>query len=448
LVTAKELTTIPAIYQKVKEYELGDSRFVQMRIWLMHTGENHNGSYFTKEAVESAIPSLANTPVIAYVEENSDGEIDFSDHRMVLHRSEDGEFKLKYMGVAIGIIPETNNAHWEKRVTDDGVEREYLVVDALIWTKWEDTIEILNGKNGKTSQSMELSDDFTGYIDNDGLFHFESFQFNGACLLGEDYLPAMEGSTGEVYFNKDIHKNIEEKLQEFYTLFSKENSQEGGKTVEKDNKKVEDVKEQEEKQVENAQVNDMEETPAVKEQTDETPVKEEDEPKKEHSVDEPKEEPKKEEPAEPVKEEQPLPEEQKPHSDEQEEKQEPVVIEEEAPKEDKPDFEQKHNDLQTEFDKLQEEVHKLRDFKRNAEESEIREKFKGQVSEEEFTQVFESMKDAETSDIEDKLFAIVGRKNYSIKNVDKKEANKVVFSHEKNDEAPFAGLLKGFEKKF
>ena len=239
-------TQIPVIFQKLEEFEKEDSRFLKVRIWLMHTGLNFNGSSFAKEAVEKAIPTLANTPILSFIEENSEGEQDFSDHRMVLHRSEDGDFNFKYLGSAVGVIPQDNNAHWEMRVTDSGEEKEYLVVDALMWTKWGDPTDIMTRK-GTTAQSMELSNDYSGTFDKDGVFHFETFSFFGACLLGSGVLPAMESSTVEVQFteNNALQKSIENKLQEFYTLFS----QQGGTGME-----------------------DNQVTPVVEEQFEETPV--------------------------------------------------------------------------------------------------------------------------------------------------------------------------------
>lgn len=222
-------TNIPVIFQNLEKYEQGDIRFQKVAIWLMHTGINFNMSSFSKEAVEKAIPTLANTPILAFIEDNSNGEQDFSDHRMVLHRNKDGELNIKYLGQAVGVIPETNNARFEKRVTDSGEEKEYLVVEGLMWTKFDDPIDIINRK-GVTAQSMELADDYTGYFDDNGIFNFETFKFFGACLLGDDVSPAMENSTVELQFsnNSYVQNTIENKLNEFYTLFSQ---QEGGNTV-------------------------------------------------------------------------------------------------------------------------------------------------------------------------------------------------------------------------
>ncbi|PLR72308.1 hypothetical protein [Bacillus sp. UMB0728] len=214
-------TLVPVLFQKLKTYEdeSEDTRFLKVKIWLMHTEENLNGSYFSKESVEAAIPTLANTPILAYIEDNSEGEEDFSDHRMILVK-EDGKFKVKYVGQAIGLIPENNDAQFESRVCDDGIEREFLTVTGYVWTKFDSPIDIFNRDEIK-SQSMELHDNYQGEWKDDGLFHFTKFSFYGACALGNDVLPAMRSATIEAQFSQDkLFEEINSKMEKFKLTYS------------------------------------------------------------------------------------------------------------------------------------------------------------------------------------------------------------------------------------
>jgi hypothetical protein len=205
---------IPIIFQKLNHYDIEDTRFMQVKIWIMHLGENLNGSYFEKSVVEDAISSLPNTPILAYIEDNSDGDSDFSDHRMVLIK-DDGQYKVKYIGQAIGVIPETNNAQFEMRVCDDGVEREFLTVDGLLWTKFDDPIDIMNRDKFK-AESMELHEDYEGEFREDNLFHFTKFKFYGACGLGKSVLPAMQNASIEMKFSfEGFQKEIQTKMEQF-----------------------------------------------------------------------------------------------------------------------------------------------------------------------------------------------------------------------------------------
>jgi hypothetical protein len=209
---------IPVRFEKLNDF---DKRFIQVKIWLMHLGRNHNGSYFSKEAVQSAIPSLANTPILGYVVEK-DGELDFSDHRMVLQKNDKGKYELKYIGQAFGVIPESNNAKFETKIGSDGVEREYLTVEGLIWNKWDLPEEILL-RDMEKGQSMELHPDHQGFYNkSDRLYHFTDFKFFGACILGDMVKPAMEGADIEVQFSMvdDFDKDIQEQMEQFKTLYS------------------------------------------------------------------------------------------------------------------------------------------------------------------------------------------------------------------------------------
>ncbi|MGD7047077.1 hypothetical protein [Rossellomorea marisflavi] len=211
---------VPVMFQKINKYEseAEDTRFLKVKIWLMHTEDNLNGSYFSKESVEKAIPSLSNTPILAYIEENEDNESDFSDHRMVLAKK-DGEFNIKYIGQAIGVIPSENNAQFEMRLCDDGKEREFLTVDGLVWQKWDDPIDIFN-RNSIKAQSMELHSDYKGeWNEETGLFHFTDFSFYGACALGKDIQPAMHSATIEAQFSSDkVFNHIQKKMEQFKEL--------------------------------------------------------------------------------------------------------------------------------------------------------------------------------------------------------------------------------------
>ena len=217
--------SFPVVFEKVEDVESVDGRFTKVKIWLMHLGENFNGSVFSKDAVDNAIPTLEYIPIVAFIEENKAGENDCSNHRYIITKDEKG-VRRKYMGNAYGVImsSEDNNAHYEERLCDDGETRTFLVVDGLIWNMFEDSSEIVNRDIIK-NQSMELWDDgssIEGYEDEDGLFHFTNFSFRAACILGDDYEPAMINSTVEVQFTmSDFVKNIQSELNDKYSAFTK-----------------------------------------------------------------------------------------------------------------------------------------------------------------------------------------------------------------------------------
>lgn len=135
----KHKLSFPVTFEKVDEIKSGDTRFTRLKCWLMHTNENYNHSSFSKEVIEDALPTLAYIPVVGFLEDNELGEEDFSDHRYIITKDHKG-IRRKYMGSAYGVVlsPEDNNAHFETKVCDDGIEREFIVADAIMWNFLED----------------------------------------------------------------------------------------------------------------------------------------------------------------------------------------------------------------------------------------------------------------------------------------------------------------------
>lgn len=288
----KSSNSIPMSTQLLEEYtsEEGDIRFTKVKLWLMHTGLNLNGSVFNKDVVEKAIPTLANTPIMASVSYNFDGEKDFEGHETDIEITEDGEIKLINSTVPFGVIPETNNAKFETRLGDDMVEREYLTCEGILWNKWDDAVEILQSKGGVTGQSMEISPNYTGYFDGENMI-FETFSFYGACLLGDDVTPAMKNSTVEIKYAAKTDELIKEKLQVFNNIVY---ANKGGKEVpKKDTTVFEDQETKEKAQEEPTSKTEVTEEPKTKAKAKVTSTKEEKvlETEKQEKQEKPSEEP-------------------------------------------------------------------------------------------------------------------------------------------------------------
>lgn len=227
---------VPMMTQPLKEFSADkDVRFTKVKIWLMHMGQNLNGSIFTKPVVERAIPSLANTPIVGSTMFNENGDEDFGGHGIDVKVSEDGEVKLVNTTVPYGVIPADNNAQFETRLCDDGIEREFLTCEGLLWNKWDDAVDIIVNKAGVTGQSMELDRNYSGNFSN-GVFEFTDFKFNGACLLGKDETPAMANSTVEMVFSAEAQDYIQKKI-DLYNTYSF-NNEEGGTPLEDNNEKL------------------------------------------------------------------------------------------------------------------------------------------------------------------------------------------------------------------
>lgn len=203
-----------------------DTRFLKVTIDVLNTGANYNGSYFSKEVVDECIDTIKNTPVLGYIEYDKNiQENDFKGHEYILKRTENG-VEREYACSCYGIVPESCNPRWITKMTDSDNEVETLQVDALLWEKFGDATSILR-RDSEKSQSMELEvNSIEGYDDEeDGLFHFTKFAFDGCCLLGNDVQPAMENANikiNEVNFSVDeFSEKLQSELNDKFTAFTK-----------------------------------------------------------------------------------------------------------------------------------------------------------------------------------------------------------------------------------
>lgn len=211
----------PISFTKKNEYSNSDFRFIDASIDVMHTGSNRNKTSFTKDVISKAIPSICNTPILGYVVDELDEEDkDFKGHEHEL-RITDKDVKYVYAGQAYGVIPESCNPRWIVKDDGNGTEREYLRVDGLIWTKFNDPVDIFT-RDGTKNHSVELTDMACGPADKNGDVPVGSFLFDGCCILSTTdpkIQPAMTGSCVTANFSvEDITSQIRERLYEYQAL--------------------------------------------------------------------------------------------------------------------------------------------------------------------------------------------------------------------------------------
>lgn len=211
----------PVSFIKKGEYESSDFRFIDVSIDVMHTGANFNKTSFTKDAINKAVPTIRNTPILGYVVDELDEEDkDFKGHEHEL-RITDKDVKYVYAGQAYGVIPESCNPRWIVKDDGTGIEREYLRVDGLIWTKFSDPVDIFT-RDGTKNHSVELTDMACGPADKNGNVPVGSFKFDGCCILSTtdpSIKPAMTGSCVTANFSvEDITAQIRDRLYEYQAI--------------------------------------------------------------------------------------------------------------------------------------------------------------------------------------------------------------------------------------
>lgn len=215
---------------KYEQQQFNDDRFLKLKIYVMHDGLNLNNSNFEMDSIENAKDTIKNIPILAFVKEiDGEDQKDFAGHEMELIFKDD-EFKIKYLGRPIGIIPADNNNYHYENIDD----KTYVVVDGYVWKDYaNDALDILE-RDGVKSQSMEIVLDSFSYTD-DGVCNIAGYKYTGVTLLGDDVLPAMVNAKAEVItsqtFNKNEFKNvISEMMNEL--KFAIEGGKEMGKECE------------------------------------------------------------------------------------------------------------------------------------------------------------------------------------------------------------------------
>lgn len=226
-----KITSLPISFSVNNEISDKNNRFINVTIDVLHTGLNYNGSIFSKEVVDENIETIKNTPILGFITEVPFDDKDFKGHEYVITKTKNG-VKRKYIGEAFGMIPESCNPRWIIKTTDSGVEREFLQVDGILWSKFQDAADIMLNDIEKP-QSMELFPyDIDGYEDEDENFVFTKFSFDGCCILGSSKEPAMENAKIEVQFTiSDFVKSIQSELNDKFTTFTKmvnEKTNQGG----------------------------------------------------------------------------------------------------------------------------------------------------------------------------------------------------------------------------
>lgn len=119
---------------------------------IAYTGANRNGSFISKETFERCIDTLYNCPIVCHYDRETDS---IGGHDMEFVTSEDGSMHLVNITIPIGVIPESSKYFWNVVEEEDGTEHEYLCADVLIWKRQEAYKKIK--EDGITAHSMELT---------------------------------------------------------------------------------------------------------------------------------------------------------------------------------------------------------------------------------------------------------------------------------------------------
>lgn len=213
-----------------------NSSFASGSLKVMYLGANRNGSFFSREVVEKALPTLKNVPIVCHWDDEA-GEIGGHDTTVV--SGPDGCLRLKNLTEPCGVVPDHAQFRFVNEEDENGDEHVYLIIDGvLLWKRQDVYRHIVNDLDGKVKHSMEITVR-DGASDGSGYYKVHNFEFTALCLL-ENCEPCFQGSELELFSAKNFKNQMEEMmfelrecLKEFDTSKEDEdknnNSTEGGK---------------------------------------------------------------------------------------------------------------------------------------------------------------------------------------------------------------------------
>lgn len=167
-------------------YERINDEFTKMRCYVLATGKNANYSRISREAVDKAISTLYNIPVVAHLKQKDDGGycIGGHDRQIVI---EDNSIFLNDLTVPFGVVPETNNIEYVNIIEQDGKTSEYLVCDIILWTgRYGEIMDAAYSEEIYFGQSMEIIPFKVQPLEEDDRYiDVQDFEFSALCLLGK-----------------------------------------------------------------------------------------------------------------------------------------------------------------------------------------------------------------------------------------------------------------------
>jgi len=216
---------------KIQPIEKLNEQFTLCKCYVMALGKNRNFSYFSKENIERNIESLNYIPVVGHLIENEDGTFHMGSHDIEF-LIENNELKIKTLTVPYGVVVENSYAY-EDVIEQNGNTVTYLTANIILWTyRYPELMDAIYNENIYFGESMEINYSKWKQLDEDKNYtDIVDFVFSALCLLGKsdnpEYHtePCFPSSKIEPYsnnFNQSQFPKIMGEMKEQYSLMMKE----------------------------------------------------------------------------------------------------------------------------------------------------------------------------------------------------------------------------------
>lgn len=385
-------------------FEQVNEEFMCVKVHVCYAGKNRNYSIIEKHVLDSMAQTVYGVPVVGELDEEA---MRFKGHGGKIEISDEGWKEIKTT-IPYGFVDPTTPFTYESVLEPDGMTtNEYLTVKCYLWKgRYPELVEVF--ENGVVKQSMEIAVEGGNWDENWEYFNITKARFTALCLLGVE--PCFESSKATIGYSLNDKESLYQEMLDRFKQFELEKA--GGEIMPEET--VQNVQEvQEEVQVEEP-VQETETIDAVVEETIETaPQPVEDTVVEEEVVEEVVE--------------------STPATPEPEIEEAPVDTEDSQVVEYQTrvaELEEALQEAKRELEALKQENERLADFEasvkaeqRKAEQEALFARFESLEGYEGYSELVEKAHQYSLEDLEVKLFALLGRKNFSMTQKPKKSGS-------------------------
>jgi len=211
-VSEKQVSVVEAVL--LFSTAANDERFAPCVIRIAHAGLNRNKSVISKAVFEQNARTAYGCPIVCNYDISGDS---IGGHDKAIVRTEDGA-RLINMTHPVGYVPEGSRYWWET-IDEDGEEKEYLCIDAVLW-KREAAFKHIE-ECGSVAQSMEISIKINDFVRDGDFFIVNAFTFVAFCLLERDE-PAMRSACIELFSCSAFVEQFSRMMEEFHQFNNEE----------------------------------------------------------------------------------------------------------------------------------------------------------------------------------------------------------------------------------
>lgn len=168
---------------KLCNYESLNDNFTKAKCYILALGKNRNKSFFSKDSVEKAYPSLQFVPVVGHLMATEDGKHYLGGHDYKINVE---TLKLESQCVPFGVTIPSPTPTYEAVIEGDDI-KTYLTSDIILWTgRYPELKEAVYSDDVMFGQSMEiLLDEIEPLKEDNSYTDITSFTFDALCLLNK-----------------------------------------------------------------------------------------------------------------------------------------------------------------------------------------------------------------------------------------------------------------------